>query len=155
MENLIPALILAAVCALMIWLGLRNRKGAIKAYEDDKQRYTGTATMTVVDLREEDVERWEDQEDGTSRLARYTVHLPTYEYTVDGKTYTYSSNQDWGSNKGVGRQKMGYYDPKRPDLIREDKPRKPLIGGGIFFVFAAFCLLAEILLIREMIIWGL
>lgn len=90
MENLIPALILAVVCALMIWLGLRNRKGAIKAYEDDKQRYTGTATMTVVDLREENVERWEDQEDGTSRLARYTVHLPTYEYTVDGKTYTYS-----------------------------------------------------------------
>ena len=86
MENLIPALILAVVCALMIWLGLRNRKGAIKAYEDDKQRYTGTATMTVVDLREENVERWEDQEDGTSRLARYTVHLPTYEYTVDGKT---------------------------------------------------------------------
>ena len=88
MENLIPALILAVVCALMIWLGLRNRKGAIKAYEDDKQRYTGTATMTVVDLREEDIERWEDQEDGTSWLARYTVHLPTYEYTVDGKTYT-------------------------------------------------------------------
>lgn len=155
MENLIPALIVAAVGALMVWLGLRNRKGAIKAYEDDKQRYTGTVTMTVVDLREEDVERWEDQEDGTSRLARYTVHLPTYEYTVDGKTYTYSSNQDWGSNKGVGQQKTGYYDPKRPDLIREDKPRKPLIGGGVFFLFAAFCLLAEILLIREMLLWGL
>ena len=38
MENLIPALILAVVCALMIWLGLRNRKGAIKAYEDDENR---------------------------------------------------------------------------------------------------------------------
>ena len=38
MENLIPALIVALVCALMIWLGLRNRKGAIKAYEEDKQR---------------------------------------------------------------------------------------------------------------------
>ena len=155
MENLIPALIVALVCALMIWLGLRNRKGAIKAYEEDKQRYTGTAAMTVVDLREEDVERWEEQEDGTSHLARYTVHLPTYEDTVDGKTYTYSSRQDWGSNKGVGRQVTGYYDPKNPGLIREDKPRKPLIGGGIFFVFAAFCLVVEILLIREMIIWGL
>lgn len=47
------------------------------------------------------------------------------------------------------------YDPKNPDLIREDKPRKPLLGGGLFFLFAAFCLLAEILVIRDMIIWGL
>ena len=76
-------------------------------------------------------------------------------YTVDGKTYTYSSRQDWGSPKGVGRQKTGWYDPKRPDLIREDKPRKPILGGGLFFLFAAFCLLAEILVIRDMIIWGL
>ena len=111
--------------------------------------------MTVTDIRQEDVERWEEQEDGTSRLARYVVYLPTYEYTVDGKTYTYSSRQDWGSPKGVGRQKTGYYDPKNPDLIREDKPRKPLLGGGIFFLFAAICLLAEILVIRDMIIWGL
>ena len=155
MENLLPALILLLVGALMVWLGLRSRKNAIRDYEDDKQRYTATATMTVTDIRQEDVERWEEQEDGTSRVVRYVVYLPTYEYTVDGKTYTYSSNQDWGSNKGVGRQVTGYYDPKRPDLIREDKPRKPLIGGGIFFVFAAFCLLAEILLIREMIMYGL
>ena len=109
----------------------------------------------VTDIRQEDVERWEEQEDGTSRLMRYVVYLPTYEYTVDGKTYTYSSRQDWGSPKGVGRQKTGWYDPKRPDLIREDKPRKPLLGGGIFFLFAAICLLAEILVIRDMIIWGL
>ena len=111
--------------------------------------------MTVTDIRQEDVERWEEQEDGTSRLMRYVVYLPTYEYTVDGKTYTYSSRQDWGSPKGVGRQKTGWYDPKRPDLIREDKPRKPILGGGLFFLFAAFCLLAEILVIRDMIIWGL
>lgn len=155
MGNLLPAVVVALVGALMVWLGLRSRKSAIQGYEDDKQRYTATATMTVTDIRKEDVERWEDQEDGSSRLMRYVVYLPTYEYTVDGKTYTYSSNQDWGSSKGVGRQKTGYYDPKRPDLIREDKPRKPLIGGGIFFVFAAFCLVAEILLIREMIIYGL
>ena len=41
MENLIPALIVAAVGALMVWLGLRNRKGAIKAYEDDENRRNG------------------------------------------------------------------------------------------------------------------
>ena len=155
MENLVPALIVALVGTLMVWLGLRSRKSALQGYEDDKRRYTSTTTMTVTDIRKEDVERWEDQEDGTSRLARYVVYLPTYEYTVDGKTYTYSSRQDWGSPKGVGRQKTGYYDPKNPDLIREDKPRKPLLGGGIFFLFAAICLLAEILVIRDMIIWGL
>ena len=114
MENLLPALILPLVIALMVWLGLRSRKSAIAGYEDDKQRYTATATMTVTDIRQEDVERWEEQEDGTSRLMRYVVYLPTYEYTVDGKTYTYSSRQDWGSPKGVGRQKTGWYDPKRP-----------------------------------------
>lgn len=91
MENLLPALILLLVGALMVWLGLRSRKNAIRDYEDDKQRYTATATMTVTDIRQEDVERWEEQEDGTSRVVRYVVYLPTYEYTVDGKTYTYSS----------------------------------------------------------------
>ena len=154
MENLVPALIVALVGTLMVWLGLRSRKSALQGYEDDKRRYTSTTTMTVTDIRKEDVERWEEQEDGTSRLARYVVYLPTYEYTVDGKTYTYSSRQDFGSAKGVGRQVTGYYDPLKPDLIREDKPRKPILGGGFFFLFAAFCLLAEILLIRDMILWG-
>ena len=63
MENLLPALILPLVIALMVWLGLRSRKSAIAGYEDDKQRYTATATMTVTDIRQEDVERWEEQED--------------------------------------------------------------------------------------------
>lgn len=61
MENLLPALILPLVIALMVWLGLRSRKSAIAGYEDDKQRYTATATMTVTDIRQEDVERWEEQ----------------------------------------------------------------------------------------------
>ena len=84
MENLLPALILPLVGALMAWLGLRSRKSAIAGYEDDKQRDTATASMTVSDIRLDDVERWEEQEDGTSRLMRYVVYLPTYEYTVDG-----------------------------------------------------------------------
>ena len=153
MENLIPALIVAAVGALMVWLGLRNRKGAIKAYEDDRQRYTGTVTMTVVDLREEDVERWEDQEDGTSRLARYVVYLPTYEYTVAGKTYTYFSRQDFGSGKGIGRQVTGYYDPTDPNLISENRPARPILSGGFFFIGAAICLTAAVVILNEAFCW--
>ena len=60
------------------------------------------------------VERWEDQEDGTSRLARYVVYLPSYEDTVDGKTYTYSSRQDWGSPKGVDGRKRATTIPRIP-----------------------------------------
>lgn len=155
MENLIPALILAVVCALMIWLGLRNRKGAIKAYEDDKQRYTGTATMTVIKLDEEEIEDWREMDDGSRERIYYTVYLPTYEYTVNGKTYTYKSGQSISGSNLMGRQVPGYYDPQHPEQITENKPSKPVLGGGIFFVFAAFCLLAEILLIREMIMYGL
>ena len=155
MENLIPALILAVVCALMIWLGLRNRKGAIKAYEDDKQRYTGTATMTVIKLDEEEIEDWREMDDGSRERIYYTVYLPTYEYTVNGKTYTYKSGQSISGSNLMGRQVPGYYDPQHPEQITENKPSKPVLGGGIFFVFAAFCLVVEILLIREMIIWGL
>lgn len=32
MENLLPALILPLVIALMVWLGLRSRKSAIAGY---------------------------------------------------------------------------------------------------------------------------
>ena len=146
-------LLLAA--PLLVWLGIRSRRSAYQSYADDLKRYTATTPMTVTHLEKSEIERWETQDDGSEKLMQYAVYLPTYEYTVDGKTYTYSSRQDWGSPKGVGRQKTGWYDPKNPDLIREDKPRKPLLGGGLFFLFAAFCLLAEILVIRDMIIWGL
>ena len=155
MEQIIWGIAFLLAAVLLVWLGIRRRRNAQKEYEDDVQRYTATTVMTVVHLEESVLETWEDQDDGSRELRRETVYTPTYEYTVDGKTYTYSSRQDWGSPKGVGRQKTGWYDPKRPDLIREDKPRKPLLGGGIFFLFAAICLLAEILVIRDMIIWGL
>ena len=34
----------------------------------------------------------------------------------------------------------GYYDPTNPKLITENKPRRPIFGGFVFFVFAAFLL---------------
>ena len=83
---------------------------------------------------------WEEQEDGTSRERYSTVHTPTYEYTVDGKTYQYLSRQSVSSERDVGRKVTGYYDPTNPKLITENKPRRPIFGGFVFFVFAAFLL---------------
>ena len=65
---------------------------------------------------------------------------PTYEYTVSGKTYRYASRQTVSGKRELGRQVVGYYDPTRPDCITENKPRKPVLGGMCFFMFAAFLL---------------
>ena len=130
--------LLAAV--LMAWLGVRRRKSAQKEYEDDVRRYTGTTMMKVVWIEESVHERWEQQEDGSEQLRRETVYLPTYEYTVNGKTYRYASRQTVSGKRELGRQVVGYYDPTRPDRITENKPRKPVLGGMCFFMFAAFLL---------------
>lgn len=122
------------------WLGVRQRKGARQEYEDTVRRYTGTTMMKVVWIEESVNERWEQQEDGSEQLHRETVYLPTYEYTVNGKTYRYASRQTVSGKRELGRQVVGYYDPTRPDRITENKPRKPVLGGMCFFMFAAFLL---------------
>lgn len=122
------------------WLGVRRRKGARQEYEDTVRRYTGTTMMKVVWIEESVDERWEQQEDGSEQLRRETVYLPTYEYTVNGRTYRYASRQTLSSKRELGRQVVGYYDPNRPDRITENKPRKPVLGGMGFFLFAAFLL---------------
>ena len=127
--------ILGAV--LVAWLGVRQRKGARKEYEDAVRRYTGTTMMKVVWIEESVDERWEHQEDGSDRLRRETDYLPTYEYTVNGKTYRYSSRQSLSGKRDLGRQVVGYYDPRQPDRITENRPRRPVLGGIGFFVFAA------------------
>ena len=127
--------LLAAV--LMAWLGVRRRKSAQKEYEDDVRRYTGTTMMKVVWIEKSIDERWEHQEDGSDRLRRETVYLPTYEYTVNGRTYRYLSRQTVSGRWELGRQVSGYYDPKQPDRITENRPRRPFLAGTVFFVFAA------------------
>ena len=129
--------LLAAV--LMAWLGVRRRKGA-QEYEDDMRRYTGTTMMKVIWIEESADERWEHQKDGSDRLCRETVYLPTYEYTVNGKIYRYSSRQALSSKRELGRQVMGYYDPTKPERITENRPRRSVLGGIGFIVFAAFLL---------------
>ena len=42
--------------------------------------------------------------------------------------------------RDLGRQVMGYYDPAKPERITENRPRKPVLGGFLFF-FGALILL--------------
>ena len=118
----------------------RRRKGAQKEYEDTVRRYTGTTMMKVVWIEESADERWEHQKDGSDRLRRETVYLPTYEYAVNGRTYQYASRQALSSKRDLRRQVMGYYDPAKPERITENRPRRPVLGGIGFFVFSAFLL---------------
>lgn len=124
---------------VLVWLGIRQRKRAQRDYEDDVRRYTASTVMTVVHLDESVLETWEDRDDGGRELRRETVYQPTYEYTVDGKTYRYASRQ-CVSSRDMGRQVTGYYDPADPSCITENRPRKPILGGFFFFAFAAFLL---------------
>ena len=133
MEQIIWGIAFLLAAVLLVWLGIRRRRNAQKEYEDDVQRYTATTVMTVVHLEESVLETWEDQDDGSRELRRETVYTPTYEYTVGGQTYQYCSRH-------MGRQVTGYYDPSDPRRITEDKPRKPILGGLLFFAGAAFLL---------------
>ena len=130
--------LLAAV--LMAWFGVRRRKSAQKEYEDDMRRYTAHTMMKIVRIEESVEERWEHQEDGSDQLRRETVYLPTYEYAVNGRTYQYTSRQGLSRKRDLGRQVVGYYDPDQPDHITENRPRKPVLGGFLFF-FGALILL--------------
>ena len=96
--------------------------------------------ILVVHVEESEYDRWEDQPDGSSKLRREKVYLPTYEYSVNGKTYRYLSFQSVSSKRDVGKQVVGYYQPDRPDLITENRPRKPVFGGFLYFYGAAICL---------------
>ena len=130
--------LLAAV--LMAWLGVRRRKSAQTEYEDEMRRYTAHTMMKIVRIEESVEERWEHQEDGSDQLRRETVYLPTYEYAVNGRTYQYTSRQGLSRKRDLGRQVVGYYDPDQPDHITENRPRKPVLGGFLFF-FGALILL--------------
>lgn len=154
MENLGWGIGLLLAAALLVWLGIRSRRSAYAEYESDRRKYTAATTMTVVALEKSENERWVERDDGSGQeLLRETVYIPTYEYTVDGKTYRYCSRAVFSSGKGIGRQVTGYYDPSHPESITESKPRKPILGGGFFFIGAAICVLGGILILRDAIYW--
>ena len=131
-------LLLGAI--LLFWLGTRQRKKVYAEYEDDSQKYTATTTMTLIKQTKSETQRWEDKGDGNQELVTDICYLPTYEYTVNGTTYRYSSRQSLSGKRDLGRQVMGYYDPAKPERITENRPRKPVLGGFLFF-FGALILL--------------
>ena len=72
--------------------------------------------------------------------ARFGLWYETRKYSVNGKTYRYSSRQSVSSKRDVGKQVFGYYKPDRPDLITENRPRKPVFGGFLYFYGTVICL---------------
>ena len=138
MEELLWPIVLLLLAALLIYLGIRSRKNAYLSYQDDLQRYTAATPMTITSVEKRVTERWEDRDDGNQELVTDIAYLPTYEYSVDGKTYHYPSRQSTFGPKAVGKQVTGYYDPKHPESITENKPQKPVLGGFLFFLLAAF-----------------
>ena len=137
MEELLWPIVLLLAAALLLYLGIRSRKSAYQGYQDDLLRYTATTTMTITNVEKRITERWEDRDDGSREIVYDTDYLPTYEYTVDGKPYHYASRQSTYGPKALGKQVPGYYDPKNPECITENKPRKPILGGVLFFLMAA------------------
>lgn len=137
MEELLWPIMMLLAAALLLYLGIRSRKNAYQGYQDDLLRYTATTTMTITNVEKRITERWEDRDDGSREIVYDTDYLPTYEYTVDGKTYQYLSRQSTYGPKALGKQVPGYYDPKNPESITENKPQKPVLGGVLFFLMAA------------------
>ena len=82
-------LLLGAI--LLFWLGTRHRKKVYAEYEDDSQKYTATTTMTLIKQTKSETQRWEDNGDGNQELVTDICYLPTYEYTVNGEVYHYTS----------------------------------------------------------------
>lgn len=140
MEPIIWGVVFILAAVLLVWLGVRCRRRAQRDYEDDVRRYAASTAMKVVQLDEDTLETWQEREDGSRELCRETVYLPTYEYTVDGKLYQYHSRQSLSGRRDLGRQVMGYYDPANPSCITENKPRKPILGGFLFFAGALILL---------------
>lgn len=153
MEELLWPIIMLLAAALLFYLGIRSRKKAYADYQDDLRHYTATTTMTITNVEKRGTERWEDRDDGSREIVYDTSYLPTYEYTVNGKTYHYASCQSTYGPKALGRQVTGYYDPKNPGSITESKPQKPILGGFLFFLMAMFLSVFGLLQLYHALYW--
>ena len=107
--------------------------------------------MKIENIDKSEREFWEER-DGSRERTFETVYNPTYEYTVEGKAYTYYSFQCVGGSGDLGRCVTGYYDPQNPKCITENRPRKPVLGGVLFFFAVAICTAGAVLLFRS-VMW--
>ena len=117
-------LVFLVVGLLLITAGVFHRRNLFRAYEGDRKRYTGTTPMKIVHIEKSTMPTWEEQEDGTRLEGCTTVHLPTYEYTVDGKTYRYASRQD--TCRPVGPASPAITTPTTPSSSRRTPSVPPI-----------------------------
>lgn len=134
--NIALILVLAGIAA--IFLGIRRRKRRARDAADDAARYSGRTTMRVIELVREERDEWEDMPEGGSRRVTVVGHFPVFEYTVDGKRYTYKSRIDNGRHP-VGSECTGYYIPGAPNVITEELTRTSWADGFLWFFLAAAC----------------
>lgn len=144
-------LLLGAI--FLFWLGIRHRKKAYAAYEDDRQKYTATTTMTLVKQTKSETQRWEDNGDGNQELVTDICYLLTYEYTVNDEVYRYMSNHGFDTEQKSGLQRTGYYDPSNPKNITEYQPQKPVLGGALFFILGAVLAVCGIVVLWNSLSW--
>ena len=110
-DDITSGLGFSIAAVLLAWFGILERRGAKDSYKRDVRLYSASTMMKVVHGEESEYDRWEDQPDGSSKLRREKAYLPTYEYSVNGKTYRYLSFQSVSSKRDVGKQVVGYYMP--------------------------------------------
>lgn len=146
MSNFLWGVIIVLLAALFVLIAVLQRKHAKKDYERAAQLYRAKTSMKIVDIEEASMETWENEKGGGTRRGKDKIYLPTYEYTVDGKTYRYKSRVSVSSRRDAGRSVTGYYNPENPELITEEKPRRNLFTGFLWFVLAAFSLFFAALL---------
>ena len=146
MSNFLWGVIIVLLAALFVLIAVLQRRHAKKDYEKAAQLYRAKTSMKIVDIEETAMDTQEYTEGGGTRRGKDKIYLPTYEYTVDGKTYRYKSRVSVSSRRDAGRSVTGYYNPENPELITEEKPRRNLFTGFLWFVLAAFSLFFAALL---------
>lgn len=146
MSNFLWGVIIVLLAALFVLIAVLQRKHAKKDYERAAQLYRAKVSMKIVDVEETAMDTQAYTEDGAARRGKDKIYLPTYEYTVDGRTYRYKSHVSVSSRRDAGRSVTGYYNPENPELITEEKPRRNIFTGFLWFVLAAFSLFFAALL---------
>ena len=146
MSDFLWGLILVLLAALFVFIAVLQRKHEKKGYEKAVQLYRAKTSMKIVGVEEASMETWENEKGGGTRRGKDKIYLPTYEYTVDGRTYQYKSRVSVSSKRDVGRSVTGYYNPENPERITEEKPRRNLFAGFLWFALAAFSLFFAVLL---------
>lgn len=153
MEELLWPIILLLLAALLLFLGIRYRRNSYASYEEDAERCTAAAPLTVTDVDKREEEQWEDREDGSRELMHYAIYTTTISYTVNGQNYTQTITERYAASYTVGQQITGYYDPANPGRVLLGKPKKPVLSGIAFFLGAAILVVFGIIRLYNALYW--